>query len=143
MEIHKYQKHKNKSRRRRGGDLQNNIIDGVATFGRITTIMSTIFFTFISIVMIGIGIYIVTRKETFDDSATTNPNITPAVATNKQAPKWVGWTLIIVGIFILISTWVWLYFVWNYKSVAAVAGVAEGVDIIGDTGNDIDMPSFS
>jgi len=144
---HKSHKSRKTHKSRKGGDMANTLVDGAATFGRVTTIISTLFFTLIGFAMIGCGIYIVTMKrEGFDGTAAATPPATPPVTepsstttttttttvSNNPPPKALGWGLIILGVFILIGTWVWLYFVWNYKGVAAVAGVAEGVNIIGD-----------
>jgi len=120
-------KHNNK--RNKGGNIANNVYTGVAIYGRIQTVMSTIFFTFISICLIGSGIYILTMKRPIVKESTT-----PSTSQKDPPPKWLGVLLLLLGIFILISSWVWLYYVWTNKGVAAVAGVADVADIGDDYG---------
>jgi hypothetical protein len=120
---------KAKSRRRGGkrGDTANNLVDGAATFGRVTTILSTIFFTFISLIMIGYGFYIISRPANAPVMAQTTTQSQPQT---QPVSKGTGWGLVLFGLFILICTWVWFYFVWKSRTVAAVAGAFGAVDIV-------------
>lgn len=91
------------------------VADGVATFGRAFTIMSSIFFTFLSLVVLFIGIYILRIPEDQKD----------------KPPKSLGWFFIFVAFFILVATWTWFYFVWTSKNVATVAGVLGATNVAG------------
>ena len=116
---------KHSKKRNHSGNIANNVYTGVAIYGRIQTVMNTIFFTFISICLIGSGVYILVMKRPVYDTNT---------AQKDPPPKWLGVVLLLLGLFLLISSWVWLYYVWTNKGVAAVAGVADVADIGDDYG---------
>lgn len=92
------------------------ITDGVATFGRVTTIMSSIFFAFLAIMLLIIGIVILRQ---------------PKKENEQQAPKSLGWFFIASAVFVIIATGVWLYFVWTSTTVATVAGVLGATTVAG------------
>jgi len=125
-----------KGKSRRGGkrgDTANNLVDGAATFGRVTTILSTIFFTFISLIMIGYGFYIISRPANAPVTVQVTAQATAGQQSQPQTQpvsKGTGWGLVLFGLFILICTWVWFYFVWKSRTVAAVAGAFGAVDLV-------------
>lgn len=127
-----------KGKGKKGGMTTENVVDGVATFGRVTTVISSIIATLVAIMLFVFGVLILraptdpSRPVGTVVTKTTNAagKTTTSTANGQPAPKWLGWLLIFLSIVILIATWVWFYFVWTNKNVAAVAGVANGVGMM-------------
>lgn len=112
---------------KKGGLNTEDAVNGVATFGRVSTAFISIFIIIIAIVFLVIGIVVVRKSPdvTVTTKKTTNGGITPSTNTETQsAPKWLGWVIIIISILIIILVVVWTYFVFTNRNVAAVAGVA-------------------
>jgi hypothetical protein len=128
MAKHKVKKTVN-FKKRRGGDTQQELYDGAATFGRFMGWVKLIIGNIIGFICIGVGIMFIRNPPQQIPSESDLSGSQSPLSQDTTVGRNLGIFVLVFGIIILLITWIYWYVIQTYKVAAAASGVVDVVDI--------------